>query len=131
MNTNLLRNWQHDWFGVWREGDYFPVCPLVEDFVCDSPLPDTDRLLDFLKSAPVVAVFGTKCKCFLCDDYLPVGIRSDGVITWPLDLPHYVEKHGVILPDRFFDRIRRLNYAAPTACDKTREELPWPRAVQK
>lgn len=94
-------------------------------------LPDTDKIVQFLNSAPVIEVYGTLVKCKLCEAELPVGIRSDGVLAWPLDLPHYVKSHGIVLPNRFVERIRGLNYISPTKCDKERKDLAWPSAKGK
>jgi hypothetical protein len=127
----MREDWPHNWFGLWRQecdGFRFPECPSIEDFVSENSLPDTSKILTFLSNAPLVSVFGTRHKCLRCGASLPVGMRSDGVFAWPLDLPHYVEQHGVVLPNRFADHIRNLNYTPPESCDKRREELPWPSA---
>jgi hypothetical protein len=126
MDTNILKTWEYNWFGVWRENDLYPQCPRPEDVIGDTPLADTDKLLNFLKTSPVISVFSTRFKCMLCETDLPVGVRSDGILIWPLDLPHYIAEHRVLLPDRFVNHIRSLNYVAPGVCGKQWKDFPWP-----
>jgi hypothetical protein len=126
MKMKLLENWEHDWFGVWRMIELYPQCPRVEEVIGDTPLPDTDKLLDYLKTCPAISAFATTVKCMLCDTDLPLGKHSDGVLIWPLDLPHYIAEHGVLLPDRFVNHIRSMNYVAPSVCGKRWQEFPWP-----
>jgi hypothetical protein len=127
MNTQLGKNWSDDWFGVWREGDYFPQCPRVEDCVDPAArLVDEERILKYLDGASVIEVYATMNPCKLCPAELPAGIMSDGLLAWTLDLPHYVREHHIVLPTRFVQRIREMNYVAPSKIDKAMQELPWP-----
>ncbi|MFD7685296.1 hypothetical protein [Streptomyces sp. NPDC059781] len=39
---------------------------------------------------------------------------TDGTWLWREDLPYYIARYHVSLPDRFLERVRSLNYVAPT-----------------
>lgn len=127
MNSTVIENWKHNWFGIWRRGEHFVNCPAVEEFVGNSMPPDDQKeILEFLSSAPVVSAFGGKGKCLLCESLLPVGYQSDGEILWPIDLVHYIEVHAVLLPPKIIEHIRNRQYIAPNECDSPKSELPWP-----
>jgi hypothetical protein len=121
----ILDTWKHNWYGIWQE-EKMPECPRVEDCVVISPKPeDFELILRYLSEAKTVAVFGAKEKCFLCEELLPIGYKSDGVLLWPLDLVHYIENHAVGIPVRFSDHIRSNRYVVPDFL-RANSELPWP-----
>ena len=49
-NSEILDNWNHDWFGIWRREDHFADCPDVESCigVCEEKY-DYDNVIEYLK----------------------------------------------------------------------------------
>jgi hypothetical protein len=122
--------WHGNWFGFWQSPPGADsTIPSVEDFIdsCWNP-PDKAQLIAYLAQSPFVvgAALGGE-QCLLCSVECSVSsFCSDGIWLWPDDLPHYVECHSVVLPDRFVEHIRGCNYIAPSEVTKPIEELPWP-----
>jgi hypothetical protein len=127
MNPELIKNWKHNWFGLWQS-EHHPYAPKIEDWIDETfRWSDTDHLLQYLDQAPVVAAFGTKFPCDLCNTDLPCVFHSDDVFDWDRRLIHEIQVHNVVLPERFVAHIRSLNYIPPIECHKRYEELNFHR----
>jgi len=55
---NNAENWDHAWFGVWKEtGPVFKKCPSIHEFIDEkvTDYRDKDKILEYLEKAQVVA----------------------------------------------------------------------------
>lgn len=118
-------DWPHRWFGLWKEeGLDNPRYPSIHDFIEPElePPPDQDRLIDYLQAAPIVCVMSQMSSPDVItgeeiDFQDSLSVRTDGVWLWYDDLPHYMRRHGVRLPDALVARIREMNYMPPELGD--------------
>ncbi|MFF5159845.1 hypothetical protein ACFY3N_27095 [Streptomyces sp. NPDC000348] len=90
----------------------------IKDAVRPSGHPDERRILDYLRSGTEIWSEMSAGPDVL-DPEAPnmTGIGSlitDGTWLWREDLPYYIAKYHVSLPDDFLEHIRSLDYAAPT-----------------
>ncbi len=60
--------------------------------------------------------------CRLCAERVPLGAcdLTDGEWVWPEGLEHYVEEHGICLPDEFIDWMRRRKWMVLIPAKKAR-----------
>jgi len=101
--------------GYWLEstGERAPVDPtrLVNAAWARA---DRDRLVAYLRQGrPVFSYLGTSFCRFNCGvppAELGSEDLSDGTWMWPEGLAHYVEKHGVELPDEFLEHARAADF---------------------
>lgn len=125
---NILKDWPHDWYGMWNFGDEPSAdVPRIEEAIDELWLPaDKTKLIEFLESATTVAAFGyLGNKCQLCDAPVPLAHESDGIWVWASDLAHYVREHNVVIPDRWANRIRGCGYVPPKLYECNYRSLPW------
>ncbi|MFI1421014.1 hypothetical protein ACH4VX_24165 [Streptomyces sp. NPDC020731] len=90
----------------------------IKDAVRPSGEPDERRILDYLRNGTEIWSEMSAGPDVL-DPEAPnmTGIGSlitDGIWLWREDLPYYIATYHVSLPDDFLERIRSLDYAAPT-----------------
>ncbi len=116
---SILDEWNHKWFGVWREyGPRYRECPSVHDFVCSAVVEKYDkiRIRKYLTTAQVVA--STSRRSFPCPftgkrGGGSISSRTDGRWYWMDDLADYIDQYDVALPTRFLQNIERNDYVPP------------------
>lgn len=128
---NHFENWPHNWFGFWRPINiHKPERPPMEQFVDPDWDPaEKEQALLYLDKTKVVIVAGMpSVKCGLCgqDTGNPSAHKSDGTWVWPEGLAHLVRKHGVRLPDRMIEHMRRNDFRPPENVKVNVPNLPWP-----
>lgn len=116
--ADLWRDWPHCWFGFfcWEEtqDDLFPSFSRLVDLGWQPA--DRAGLLGYLRQTPVCwATQPSHCPCSVCGEPLAENAtwRWDGEWLWPHTLAHYVERHGLRLPDALVERVRERCYIPP------------------
>lgn len=87
--------------------------PSLSHAVRDAPDADEHRLLDYLR-AGVPYIVSPGAVLDVLDGSGPVGtgtILTDGVWAWPDDLPHYVERYHVAVPEEFLEHARAAGWS--------------------
>lgn len=93
--------------GFWRSG-YQPYLPDPQDFTdWSKPAEERARLVAYLdKGVKYFQYLGhsyCRFKCGIPDGQMGTADMTDGVYVWPEGLSHYIEQHGVWLPQEFID----------------------------
>jgi hypothetical protein len=94
--------------GYW-EGEHEPGWPRVEDFV--DVHWDADERQDvvfYLRHGMPVRFFMGMSSCRVCGMINGSEELTDGTFLWPEGLAHYVEDHGVRLPEEFVQHSQRM-----------------------
>lgn len=90
----------------------------IKDAVRSSGEPDERRILGYLRSGTEIwseMSAGPDVLAPEAPNMTGIGsLITDGTWLWRDDLPYYIARYHVSLPDRFLERIRSLNYVAPT-----------------
>jgi hypothetical protein len=93
----------------------------IKDAVRFSAGPDESRILDYLRNGTAIWSEMSAGPDVLdpdAPDLTGVGsLFTDGTWLWREDLPYYVAKHHVSLPDEFVEHTRDLNYETPPVLD--------------
>lgn len=98
--------------GYWREtplpiGDGLPE---PQDFINPQWRPDERaQIVSYLRAGKAATQWRGCAQCRLCVPSMALGScdLTDGEWVWPQRLEHYVEDHGLFLPDEFVDSMRR------------------------
>ncbi|MBN9680798.1 MULTISPECIES: hypothetical protein [unclassified Corallococcus] len=79
------------------------------------PEEDRSRIGRYLASGVVFAVSSGPLSDWFTGEknIAPHHALTDGVWHWRADLPYYVLRYGVALPDAFLQRMRDLNWKCP------------------
>ena len=115
--------------GMWAElGRLRPGTPQpsIFDFVQARPLPDADRVADYLRGGHVlIDVMDIQADVFAPEMKLMNGpsIATDGEYYWRLDLAHYVGRRNLTLPQDFLAEIRHRHYIVPDVDEATLERI--------
>ena len=129
---NNAENWDHAWFGVWKEtGPVFKKCPSIHEFIDEkvTDYRDKDKILEYLEKAQVVATTSRlSFPCVLTKKKFTgsLSYRTDGIWLWPDDLAYYVREHHVRLPVKMLETIRLNSYTPPTVSLETIQTLERP-----
>lgn len=130
---NALDDWNHKWFGVWREyGEAYAACPSIHDFTIPGASLHYDKIgiRQYLTQAPIVASTSKANFPNPFDGRRGVGsisFRTDGEWLWLDDLPEYIDQFGVAIPTNWLNKIEIAQYVPPVAV--TQEligKLEWP-----
>jgi hypothetical protein len=96
-----------------RHGD--PVGPSLAHQRDRVAAPDRARIAQYLRGGSVLASTGK----FVDDwfeasnvDIAPLDVRTDGTWVWPGDLPYYVERYGVALPEELHRHMANQEWSA-------------------
>jgi hypothetical protein len=128
------RDWPYNWFGYFRvslDTTSHESVPPMSDFV-DSKWthPRKPEILAYLRQSFYggLPTAPSSCRCPYCDALIPAAVwHWDGEWHWPAFLLHYVEAHGVRLPDRMVRHIEERAFRAPQAIPHVAyEDLPMP-----
>jgi hypothetical protein len=99
----------------------------IKDAVRPSGDPDERRILDYLRSGTEIWSEMSAGPDVLDPDAPNMtGIGSlitDGTWLWREDLPYYIAKYHVFLPNEFLEHIRSLDYTAPTVLESRLIEI--------
>jgi len=134
--VNILDQWPHRWFGIWREyGPAYHECPSARDFVDPEATATYDkaRLREYLSKAEVVA--STSRHSFPCPfsgQRLTgsISFRTDGRWLWLDDLPDYVDNFDIALPSAFLKNIEQNDYTPPPVDPSVMKTLEWPPGIR-
>ncbi len=101
--------------GFWRSSNEVEL-PTPQSLVRPGWLSDSDKqsLISYLEGGDTYETWRGQSWCrFRCDGDLGCRDFTDGVWIWPEGLAHYVEKHDVILPDKFVTHCRISKWVIP------------------
>ena len=100
-------------------------CWGVPGCTCGMPMPTTlatpeqaaakTSLVAWLRACPIVEQRGVTAPCrFAACAFRPLVAHdhSDGAWRWAATIPHYVDAHGLKIPDALFARARDANFVA-------------------
>jgi hypothetical protein len=102
--------------------------PSLQESVSETPHPDEEKIVHYLKSGACLAGCGGVEKDILnpaTGPYLSLDILTDGVWEWPAYLPYYVNNYHLRLPEAFVARMRANNWTVPEGLDLI-DYLPEP-----
>jgi hypothetical protein len=124
-----IRQWPHTWFGFWREDpEELDDCPSVFDWVDPEWKGgvDLDRVVRYLEASPgPLATSAGRCVICGARERRSLVYKTDGVWFWRDDLPHYLVRHDVRLPEEFNARILRAGHVPPKEKDLWRDEREY------
>lgn len=66
---------------------------------------ERDLVVGYLRAGRVAVQFRGLSRCRFCGRENGSKELSDGTFSWPEGLPHYLEEHGVRLPDEFVEHV--------------------------
>ena len=124
--TTPWANWPHRWFGFWADpgdepGEFPQIGPWLRP---DIAVGDgVDAAVNYLTTARhLTATSRSTQPCMVCGERGTgsLCVRTDGVWLWWDNLDHYIEAHGLVLPDGLRERIEQFGGVPPAA---TREQI--------
>ncbi len=130
-SNSIINKWPHKWFGVWKEyGEEYKNCPSIKDFIYPEIAAnyELNKITNYLTtSTGIVATSRSSFPEPFTKEILSgsISYRTDGVWVWLDDLPNYIKKYGVALPQSFLDNILRNDYKV-IDWEGNYEELNWP-----
>lgn len=114
--------------GFFQELDHGdPDGPKLVDSV-GRPQPDEQEIVRYLRNGLLLVGCPGLVNDVLDTGTGPIGspdILTDGEWAWPGDLPYYVEKYHVALPDEFVQHVRQSNFKMPTDSEVDMSTLEW------
>jgi hypothetical protein len=96
-----------------------PGRPTVAESASARPVEDEDRLVEYLREGhPFITSTELAYDVIADPDQQghPIAhlvILTDGAWVWPADLPHYLERYHVRLPQEFLDHAARMDWRMP------------------
>ena len=65
------------------------------------------KAIDYLTNGKKIAFCGKECRDVFTDEYISMSyaIQTDGEFYWRSDLPHYIEKYDLELPEKLVQKI--------------------------
>ena len=99
--------------------------PTLEDSRSDTPLVQEDRVVAYLRDAPVVMA-SPELLTDVLDPSVGIGtlaVHSDGEWTWRSDLAYYVERYHVRLDPDFVVHLAARDWSPPAAVGITADDL--------
>lgn len=91
----------------------------LRELVRERPGQDEAAIVNYLRRGTIF-IYSPGVVFDVLDGSGPIGsgsIRTDGVWAWPDDLPHYVERYHVALPNEFVEHARALGWTPPELTD--------------
>jgi hypothetical protein len=86
---------------------------------------DQDKILNYFNHGIIWSATASLKRCEFCDAIAgPITYLIDGAWLWPKFIHHYIEVHGLQLPQAFLLHIRNLGYEVPIAEAMRVMELP-------
>jgi hypothetical protein len=124
-----LQHWPSAWYGYWQEyGPTYVTYPSAQQFVDPSRTSHYNlvELTRYLRSGYVIAATsrlnfpcpftGAKTPGSLC-------VLTDGKRFWMEDLPEYIERFSLAIPDAWYAAIQATNFQLPLLTETQLEEL--------
>jgi len=107
--------------GFFQELDHGdPSGPRLVELVRGNPQPEEPKIVNYLRNGILLMGCPGLVSDVLDEDAGIIGpphIMTDGVWAWPGDLPYYIEKYHLALPDEFLDYLRSKDLNPPAAGD--------------
>ena len=78
------------------------------------------KAIDYRTNGKKIAFCGKECRDVFTDEYISMSsaIQTDGEFYWRSDLPHYIEKYDLELPEKLVQKI--MNQGSLTKGRKSR-----------
>lgn len=112
--------------GYWDGPETDHSWPSPEGFVDSGwDLEERDLVASYLRTGLVARTYMGYSRCRFCGRNNGDSELSDGHFVWPDGLSHYVEDHGVRLPDRFVKHVLKMIDGLETT---QRDERWWREA---
>lgn len=134
MTTNLQVQWNHKWFGFWKNTKpYTEIGPDVSHFIdVGWGCYDVERVASYLLKSPSIITFAS-LQCPICDFCGGGSIRTDGHLMWRDDIAHHMMSHQVAIPDLFLNHIRSKVYSPCLSVEiplsELKTKLEWPEKL--
>jgi hypothetical protein len=97
-------------------GDQAEGWPDPSEFVDRSwNAAERENVADYLRRGFVARAYMGKSRCRFCGELIGSLELSDGVFIWPEGLAHYLDVHGVRLPERFLAHVPARSEELETA----------------
>lgn len=104
--------------GYWMKDLRESYC-LPQELVGELPKGIRERVIEYLRAGTVACEFRgfSWCRFFCNCDRRVMGTRelTDGEWIWPEGLVHYVETHGIVLPEDFIEHVLGQEAPPPNA----------------
>ena len=135
MNLNY-KNWPYRWFGYWIEtSPNRTILPSIKAFQSEKINQGYDHgnLVNYLTQAHVLSVTSALSRVLpisgeRINGQITLATRTDGHFIWVDDIANYIAEDHLVLPDGWYDRIFRNNFAIPKVTKKELASLelpPW------
>lgn len=115
---------QSRFFGFFREQPHSAGSRIsIHDGLGTDPNRDASAVAGYLRGGTVMLEADEIVRDLLDPGHPVIGslaLLTDGAWVWPVDLPHYVERHGLRIPDDFLERIHERNWRC---AQLTREQV--------
>jgi hypothetical protein len=127
-----LQNWPSAWYGYWREyGPDYAAYPSAQQFVDPSRTSQYNlvELTRYLRSGYVAAATSRlSFPCPFTGEKIPGSLcaLTDGKLFWLADLPEYIERFNLAIPDAWYAEIQVNNFQLPLLTETQLEELEYP-----
>lgn len=87
----------------------------IKDYVSDNPHPDEKKIIQYLNSSEnggivLCGPVKDEMKKFFKPTIGGLSISSDGNFQWRSDLPYYIKKYHIKLPEEFIEHMRKHNW---------------------
>jgi hypothetical protein len=103
--------------GFFRElDDGEPTSPSIHDAVRSGPHPEAERIVAYLKAGIGLAGVGHYARDVLAPEWrctVSPGLSTDGVWLWRADLPYYIAKYHVAVPEEFVAHMQQNGWTVP------------------
>ena len=114
MDYTKLKKIGDDFFTDTYKPNYEKVVQNVQNLTCENPQKNEDKILQYLKSAPLAEmVILSYPYDFFTKELLDLKLTnyySDGVWLWPGLLYYYVEKYHYKVDDEFVEHMKKNNW---------------------
>jgi hypothetical protein len=127
-----LQNWPSAWYGYWREyGPNYDTYPSAQQFVDPGRTSHYNlvELTRYLRSGYIVAATSRiNFPCPFTGEKTPgsLCVLTDGKLFWLADLPDYIERFNLAIPDAWYAAIQANNFQLPLLTETQLEELEYP-----
>ncbi|SFN09209.1 hypothetical protein SAMN05421594_0965 [Chryseobacterium oleae] len=118
-------------FGLWKEyGVKYQNFPSINLYINEevNALYDKDKLINYLNLGGIVAATSAMNFPHLFTKEIRSGaflILTDGIWSWPDDLPEYVLNYNVIIPNDWYDYIIKNEYQISEEIKNLHKDVDW------
>lgn len=126
------KNWPYKWYCVWREyGKEYENYPSIFDFVDAERNAQYDllKLTDYLSQGKIL--ISTSRSNFPSPfsgeiESGSISYRTDGKWVWFDNLSGFITNNSLVIPESWFDHIKKNNFTIPHIEESEIEQLEWP-----